>query len=111
MLTFRFTGVNGEMTEEEMLTAGMVGKTVQFVFSEDWDSFRKTAVYRAGDVCCVTEDVQAVDTIPEKVLAESLQRLTVGIYGTSEDGSVVTPTIYAVGPFIHISTQEAVGDA
>lgn len=103
MLTFRFTGVNGEMIEEEMLAAGMVGKQVQFVFSEDWDGLRKVAVYKAGDACCTTVDVETVDTIPAEVLACSLQRLQVGIYGISEDGSVVTPTIYATGPFIHIS--------
>lgn len=103
MLTFRFTGVNGEMIEEEMLAAGMVGKQVQFLFSEEWDGLRKVAVYKAGDTCCTTVDVEAVDTIPAEVLACSLQRLQVGIYGISEDGGVVTPTIYATGPFIHIS--------
>ena len=103
MLTFRFTGVNGEMIEEEMLAAGMVGKQVQFVFSEEWEGLRKVAVYKAGDACCTTVDVQTVDTIPAEVLEHSLQRLQVGVYGISEDGSVVTPTIYATGPFIHIS--------
>lgn len=108
MLSFRFTGVNGEMIEEEMLAAGMVGKQVQFAFSEEWEGLRKVAVYKAGDACCTTVDVETVDDIPAEVLACSLQRLQVGIYGISEDGSVVTPTIYATGPFIHISA--VVGD-
>ena len=107
MLTFRFTGVNGEMVEEEMLTAGMVGKTVQFEFSSDWDDLQKTAVYRAGEVLCTTPGVEDTDTIPAAVLAASMERLKVGVYGTSADGSLVTPTIYAMGPFIQISTQEA----
>ncbi len=103
MLTFRFTGANGEMIEEEMLAAGMVGKQVQFVFSEEWAGLRKVAVYKAGDVCCTSAGVKTVDTIPAEVLACSLQRLQVGIYGMSEDGSVVIPTIFVTGPFIHIS--------
>ncbi len=107
MLTFHFSGAAGEMTESEMLAAGMVGKQVQFTFSEDWADLRKVAVYRAGSVIASTVDVQEVDTIPAQVLAEPLQRLYVGIYGISEDGSVVTPTIFVEGPFIHISATLA----
>lgn len=106
MLTFCFTGVNGEMTEAETLTAGMTGKQVKFAFSSDWEGLRKVVVYRAGEVCCTTVDVQETDTIPAAVLAGSLRRLFVGVYGISEDGSAVTPTIYAVGPFIHIGAEE-----
>lgn len=108
MLTFRFSGATGEMTECEMLAAGMVGKQVRFEFSEDWEGLRKVAVYRSGDVIESTVDVQEVDTIPPQVLENSLQRLYVGVYGISGDGAVVTPTVYATGPFIHISA--ALGD-
>ena len=38
MLTFRFTGAKGEMTEGEILVSGMVGKQVRFEFSEEWIS-------------------------------------------------------------------------
>lgn len=107
MLTFQFSGAAGEMTQSEMLAAGMVGKQVQFSFSEDWAALRKVAVYRAGSIVASTVDVQEVDTIPPQVLAEPLQRLYVGIYGISEDGSVVTPTIFVEGPFIHISATLA----
>lgn len=103
MLTFRFTGADGEMIQEDMLAAGMIGKQVRFEFSSDWDGLRKVAVYRAGSACCTSVDVGEVDTIPAEVLRESLQRLFVGIYGISEDGAVVTPAVFAPGPFIHIS--------
>ena len=103
MLTFHFSGVAGEMTETEMLTAGMAGKQVRFTFSEDWDGLRKVAIYQAGSITASTVDVQEVDVIPALVLAEPLQRLYVGVYGIREDGTLVKPTVFVEGPFIHIS--------
>lgn len=111
MLTFRFTGVSGEMTTEEMLTAGMVGKEVQLEFSEDWDGLRKVAVFEAGGKSCTVVDVEETETIPAEVLSESLRRLYVGVYGLSEDGEIVIPTVYATGPFIHIGTSSSGGDS
>ncbi len=102
MLTFRFTGAAGEMIEEEILTAGMTGKQVRFEFSSDWDGLRKAVIYRSGPISCTDMDVQETDTIPAAVLAVSLHRLYVGVYGMSEDGSTVTPTVYARGPLIRI---------
>lgn len=106
MLTFYFDGITGEMREEEILTAGMVGKEIQFQFSEDWDGLRKVVVYQAGEISCTVVDVGAQSVIPAVVLSKSLRRLFVGVYGISEDGLVVTPTIYARGPFIRIGTSE-----
>lgn len=99
MLTFRFSGVDGCMTETETLTSGMVGKEIKLELSNDWDNMTKTAVFIAGDV---TRDVVGIsDTveIPAAVLAQPLQRLYVGIYGVKDDGRV-TPTIRAEGPWI-----------
>ena len=103
MLTFRFTGADGEMIQEDMLAAGMIGKKVRFEFSSDWDGLRKVAVYKAGNACCTSVDVGMEDVIPAEVLQQSLQRLFVGVYGIAQDGSVVTPAVFAPGPFIHIS--------
>lgn len=103
MLAFHFSGASGEMTESQMLTAGMVGKQVKFTFSEEWDGLRKVAIYQAGGITESTVDVQEVDTIPPQVLSEPLQKLYVGVYGVAEDGSVVIPTVFVEGPFIHIS--------
>lgn len=111
MLTFRFTGVGGEMTEEEMLTAGMVGKEVGLQFSEDWDGLRKVAVFAAGSRSCTIVDVQETEIIPAEILSESLRRLYVGVYGLSEDGETVIPAVYATGPFIHIGTASSGGDS
>ena len=100
MLTFTFNGAQGHMTEPEVLTCGMVGKKVRFVFSPEWDGLIKTAVYMAGDSCVIHPLVGLEDTIPAQVLAAPLARLLVGIYGQSPDGQLVIPTIRAEGPDI-----------
>lgn len=106
MLTFRFTGGMGQMVESEILASGMVGRQVRFLFSEEWDGLKKTAVYRAGPVSCTSEDIGQTDVIPERVLRKALRRLYVGVRGESEDGQVVIPTVLVPGPFIHIGTTE-----
>ena len=109
MLTFRFTGASGEMTEEELLTAGMESKEVRLEFSPEWDGLRKAVVFAAGCKSCTIVDAEETEMIPAKMLAESMQRLYVGAYGLSEDGMVVIPAIYITGPFIQIGT-DASGD-
>ena len=109
MLTFRFTGSAGIMTESEILVSGMVGKQVRFEFSEEWNGLNKTAVYRAGPVICTSEDIGSVDIIPEKVLAKALWRLYVGVCGTDTEGKTVIPTMFVPGPFIHIGVEEDTG--
>lgn len=46
MLTFRFSKADGQMTERETLTSGMVGKKVKLEFSSDWTGMHKTGRYR-----------------------------------------------------------------
>ena len=111
MLTFRFTGASGEMTEEEMLTAGMEGKQVRLEFSEEWAGLRKAVVFSAGCHTCTIVDAEEVETIPARILSESLRRLYVGAYGLTEEGMVVIPAMYATGPFIHIGASGSGGDS
>ena len=111
MLTFRFTGITGEMTEEEMLTAGMEGKQVRLEFSEEWAGLRKAVVFAAGCHSCTIVDAEEVETIPAQILSESLRRLYVGAYGLTEEGMVVIPAMYATGPFIHIGAAGGSGDS
>ena len=100
MLTFTFTGVDGSMTESEILTSGMVGRQVQLLFDESWAELAKTAVFRAGDTTRVVVDAASVVTIPEDVLSRPFARLYVGVYGTDAAGTIVIPTIMAEGPVI-----------
>ena len=104
MLTFRFTGADGRMVENETITSGMIGKKVKLEFSEEWNNLKKTAVFIAGSV---TRDVLSVSDeviIPAAVLATPLKQLYVGVYGVSGDGKV-TPTIRAAGPIIEPGTD------
>lgn len=100
MLTFTFTGAEGKMTGQEVLTSGMVGQKVKFVFSPQWAELSKTVVYTAGDCCVVHPGVGEEDVIPAQVLRRPLEKLTVGVYGISPDGQVVIPTVRAEGPRI-----------
>ena len=88
------------MTDGEILTSGMVGKTVRLLFDESWASLSKIAVFRAGNICkAVTCDADEL-VIPEEVLRQPFRKLYVGVSGTDETGSLVIPTIMAEGPMI-----------
>lgn len=100
MLTFAFNGAQGYMTEPEVLTSGMAGKKVKFLFSAEWEGLIKTAVYMAGDSCVIHPQVGTEDVLPAQVLAQPLNRLRVGIYGQSPDGQTLIPTVRAEGPEI-----------
>lgn len=106
MLTFRFSRADGQMTEEETLTSGMVGKEVKLEFSEEWEGFSKTVVFTAG---CESRDVSDPDTvavIPHEVLGESRNHLYVGVYGVGPGGQVI-PSIRVQGPYIHPGVDPA----
>ena len=100
MLTFEFTGVEGRMTQSEILTSGMVGKEVQILFDESWAGLSRTLVFRAGDICRTADGTESAAVIPEDVLARPFRKLYVGLYGTDEAGTVVIPTVMAEGPMI-----------
>lgn len=100
MLTFHFTGVDGSMTESEILTSGMVGKEVLLIFDESWANLSKTAVFRAGEITRVVMDPGETVIIPADVLARPFSKLFVGVCGTNEQGDLVIPTIMAEGPMI-----------
>lgn len=76
----------------ERITTGMVGKTVSFDFSAEWDGLVKTAVFEGSGV---TKDVTlSGDTavIPHECLTVPGGMLRVGVFGT--DGTTQTPTVY-----------------
>ena len=99
MLTFWFSKADGEMTEKETLTAGMVGKEVRLEFSEDWKDFSKTAVFTANEKSWDVVVSGDVVTIPHEVLEEDGHYLYVAVYGAAADGRVI-PTIRVRGPKI-----------
>lgn len=100
VLKFSFSGADGTMIVPETLTSGMVGKQVEFSFSDEWSGLKKIAVFTAGNVTrdAVVDGNAAV--IPSEVLERAMRQLYVGVYGVSVDGKVVIPTIRVKGPFI-----------
>lgn len=100
MLTFEFTGVEGRMTESEVLTSGMVGKTVALRYDASWNNLSKTVVFRAGDTSRVVISNDPLLIIPQEVLQRPFCKLYVGVCGTDAGGTVVIPTIMVEGPLI-----------
>lgn len=110
MLTFSFSGAEGRMTEEETLTTGMVGKKIRFRLSPEWEGLQKTAVYMAGGAVRISVNIDGEGTIPREVLTQPMERLYVGLYGLSPDGTLAIPTIRALGPIVQPGAEPE-GDA
>lgn len=82
----------------EILTSGMVGKTIDVEFSAEWSDLIKIAVFTNGAVTHDVIEPTGTITIPWEVLAIPNKRVSVGFYGyTIEDGEKVLaiPTIWA----------------
>lgn len=104
MLSFQFTGVQGQLTEDALLTSGMVGQTVKLEFDGFWEELSKTVVFVCGGVCRTVqvpqEDIHMTGisvTIPAEALVGG-HRLYVGVYGHMDNGAYVTPTVMVKGP-------------
>lgn len=77
------------------ITSGTVGLPVEFSFDSDWEGLRKVAVFRGGDTIKTVDNPEAGTTVPWEVLVKPDAWLSVGVYGTNTDGTVVIPTIWA----------------
>lgn len=76
------------------ITAGMVGATVTFVFSDEWAGFTKTAVFRYQSLERSVVGIGEVVTIPPEMLHESGEKLQVGVYGLDPSGQAATPSVW-----------------
>ena len=86
-----------DLTQYSNVTRGLTGGTVTFEsFGPDWAGLSKTAVFRtkteSRDVVNVLEGQPVA--IPWEVLDTVGCELMVGIYGCSEDGRLIIPTIF-----------------
>ena len=106
MLTIKFTGPEGELLEEELLTSGMVKHQVQLQFDSFWEDLQKTVVFVAGSVCRTvaipSEDIYLTSinvNIPPEVLLGG-QHLFIGVYGYYLSSDEVTPTVMVKCPRI-----------
>lgn len=88
------SGVCARATFRRHIPHGIIGAQVQFDFDANWDGLQKTAVFRG----CVTKDVLMegnVVTIPPETIAQPVPKLEIGVYGTSADGTIAIPTLWA----------------
>lgn len=98
MIIIQINRACAAVKNRKLLTSGMVGAEVHFIFDEVWNGLAKTAVFRAGDKVFDVLDNQwegNVCTIPHEVLAVAGVNLEVGVYGTDASGKLVIPTVYA----------------
>lgn len=82
----------------ELLTKGQIGAQVQFTFNDHWTNMKKTAVFkRCGKTIDIADSEWNGDvvTVPPEMTEEAGLLVHVGVYGISEDGKRITPTLYA----------------
>lgn len=87
-------GASAIIRSQSVLTSGMVGAEVEFRFDEVWDGLYKTAVFRSVNQ---SFDVIVSDTsveIPSEVLQTYGVPLEIGVYGVSESGEIIIPTVW-----------------
>lgn len=94
MIKVTFNKTCGRCVQSEPLTSGMVGQTVEFEYSTDFDGLTLTAVFTNGKT---TVDVLEPDkqcAIPHEVLDTVGAVVKVGIYAV-KGNELVIPTVYA----------------
>lgn len=94
MIKVTFNKTCGRCVQSEPLTSGMVGQTVGFEYSTDFDGLTLTAVFTNGKktVDVVNPDKQCA--IPHEVLDAVGMVVKVGIYAV-RGNELVIPTVYA----------------
>lgn len=84
------------------ITSGTVGLPIEFTFDSQWDLLRKITVFRAGDII---KSVENPNTVPWEVLERPGAWLSIGVYGTNTDGSIVIPTMWANVCVVHVGVN------
>lgn len=77
------------------VTSGTVGLKAEFSFDSQWDGLSKTAIFRACTEKRVLTCIDSEVTVPWEVLKKPGTWLSVGVYGTNAEGTIVIPTIWA----------------
>ena len=84
----------GRCVQSEPLTSGMVGQTIHFEYSHDFDGLAVTAVFTDGKNTVDVVNPGNECVIPHEVLTTVGAIVKVGIYAT-RGNELVIPTIYA----------------
>lgn len=94
MIKVRYSKVNGRCMLREPLTSGMVGQTIHFEYSHDFDGLAITAVFTDGKNTVNVVNPGNECIIPHEVLTTVGATVKVGIYAVRGD-ELVIPTVYA----------------
>ena len=94
MIKVRYSKVNGRCMLREPLTSGMVGQTIHFEYSHDFDGLALTAVFTNSKTTVDVLNPGNQCVIPHEVLDTVGEVVKVGIYATRGD-ELVIPTVYA----------------
>ena len=84
-------GTSVVVSDLKTITSGMVGATVSIEYDSTWDGLNKQVVFKTAFQTFSAED----NTIPHELLKISDTVLRVGVYGYTDDGTIVIPTVYA----------------
>ena len=108
MIICQVTGAAITVTQNQLLTSGTVQAVpIRFLFSPEWEGLERTVVFTAGDVsisCLLGEEEQCF--VPWECLAGAGEYLSVGVYGTRAQETVL-PTISCSLGLIYPGTQPA----
>ena len=94
MIKVRYSKVCGRCMLREPLTSGMVGQTIHFEYSHDFDGLMITAVFTDGKNTINVVNPGSECIIPHEVLTTVGATVKVGIYAVRDD-ELVIPTVYA----------------
>lgn len=98
MFEIEVTNNRASTKRSELLTKSQIGAQVQFVFNDHWTNMKKIAVFkRCGKTIDIMDSEWNGDivTVPPEMTEEAGLLVHVGVYGVSEDGKRITPTLYA----------------
>lgn len=93
MITVKVDTRVAKKIQSEKITAGSVGIKVAFEFSNDWENLAKWAVFSDGAESRDVLLIENICEIPPECIKISGRAITVGLYGTDGDETVI-PTIY-----------------
>lgn len=98
MFEIEVTNNRASTKRGELLAKGQIGAQVQFTFNDHWTNMKKIAVFkRCGKTIAVMDSEWNGDivTVPPEMTEEAGLLVHVGVYGVSDDGKRITPTLYA----------------
>lgn len=94
MIKVIYNKVCGRCVQSEPLTSGMVGQTIHFEYSHDFDGLTLTAVFTNGKTTVDVLNPGNQCVIPHEVLDTVGEVVKVGVYAV-RGNELVIPTIYA----------------